>query len=69
MVENLDLVVNKIEKLKKIEESVTIDEFSTDCTSLSSLNQLSFDQININEWFVSNTDIDNSDAVKLKSKN
>lgn len=65
--ENLELVVAKMLKLKEIGIGLSLDDFGTGYSSLSYLKQLPFDQIKIDRQFISNIATDNSDAVMVKT--
>ena len=65
--ENLELVVAKMLKLKEIGICLSLDDFGTGYSSLSYLKQLPFDQIKIDRQFISNIATDNSDAVMVKT--
>ena len=65
--EYLDLVVTKMSRLKEIGISLSLDDFGTGYSSLSYLKQLPFDQIKIDQKFISNIATDSSDAVMVKT--
>ena len=65
--ENLELVVAKMNKLKEIGVSLSLDDFGTGYSSLSYLKKLPFDQVKIDRQFISNVATDSSDAVMVKT--
>ena len=65
--ENLELVVAKMNKLKEIGVSLSMDDFGTGYSSLSYLKKLPFDQVKIDRQFISNVATDSSDAVMVKT--
>ena len=65
--DSLELVVAKMTKLKQMGISLSLDDFGTGYSSLSYLKQLPFDQIKIDQKFISNIATDSSDAVMVKT--
>jgi len=65
--ENLELVVAKMTKLREIGVSLSLDDFGTGYSSLSYLKKLPFDQVKIDRQFISNMATDSSDAVMVKT--
>lgn len=65
--ENLELVVIKMAKLKEIGVGLSLDDFGTGYSSLTYLKKLPFDQIKIDRQFVSHVATDISDAVMVKT--
>ena len=64
---HLELVVAKMSRLKEIGISLSLDDFGTGYSSLSYLKQLPFDQIKIDQKFISNIATDSGDAVMVKT--
>ena len=65
--EKLELVVEKMLKLKEIGISLSLDDFGTGYSSLSYLKQLPFNQIKIDRQFISNIAADRGDVVMVKT--
>lgn len=65
--EDLDVVEAKMLELKEIGICFSLDDFGTGYSSLSYLKQLPFNQIKIDQKFISGITTDNNDAVMVKT--
>jgi diguanylate cyclase (GGDEF)-like protein/PAS domain S-box-containing protein len=65
--DNIDETIAKMNKLKEIGVSFTIDNFGTGYSSLASLAQLPFDQLKIDQSFVHNIEVKPADTLIVQT--
>jgi len=67
ILENREMAISKMHELKALGVTISLDDFGTGYSSLTYLKQLPLDQLKIDQSFVRDITIDNSDAVIVET--